>query len=149
MYRRLKNKSAMSLVEVMIAATVFIVAATGLLLTLLKCMELEELGKNSQQAVAAIQTQLDAIKNTSFANIYSTYNNTTFTSASLTGMGKVYIDNSDASLLIVKVVYCWRQSNRRVIGEDTNLNGTLDAGEDKNANGQIDSYVQVYTQIFG
>ncbi len=139
----------MSLAEVMVAATIFIIAATGILLTLLKCMELEELGRNSQQALAGIQTEIDVIKNADFSTIEATYNNATFTHAALTGMGKVYVDNTDPNLLIIKVVYCWRQSNRRVIGEDTNLNGTLDAGEDKNGNGQIDSYVQVQTQIFG
>ena len=149
MKNRLLKKSGMSLAEVMVAATIFIIAATGILLTLLKCMELEELGRNSQQALAGIQTEIDVIKNADFSTIEATYNNATFTHAALTGMGKVYVDNTDPNLLIIKVVYCWRQSNRRVIGEDTNLNGTLDAGEDKNGNGQIDSYVQVQTQIFG
>ena len=113
-------------------------------------MELEELGRNSQLALSAINSEIEDIKNTDFNTIVATYDNATFSApAGLTGIGKVYIDDSNPELFVVKVLFCWRQSNRRIIGEDTNLNGTLDAGEDKNANNQLDSYVQVQTQIFG
>ncbi len=131
------------------ATAIFLIAAVALLYAVLKSMELEELGRRSQQALAGIQSQLDRIKNTPFSTIVATYDNTTFTNTNLTGMGKIYVDDTDPHLLVIKVVYCWRQSNNRVIGEDTNLNGVLNTGEDKNGNGQIDSYVQVQTQIFG
>jgi hypothetical protein len=39
----------------------------------------------------------------------------------------------------IRIVACWRNQNGRVIGEDKNLNGTLDAGEDLDGNGLIDS----------
>ena len=35
--------------------------------------------------------------------------------------------------------------SNRVIGEDKNLNGTLDGGEDSNANGRLDSPGQILT----
>lgn len=149
MTRCLRKHRGSSLLEVIIATAVFLIAAVALLYAILKSMELEELGRRSQQALAGIQSQIDVIKNTPFSTIVATYDNATFTNANLTGMGKIYVDDTDPELLVIKVVYCWRQSNSRVIGEDTNLNGVLNAGEDKNGNGQIDSYVQVQTQIFG
>jgi len=49
-------------------------------------------------------------------------------------------------LLQATVSVCWRQKNR-VIGEDKNLNGALDAGEDANGNKIIDSPVELTTLI--
>jgi len=61
-------------------------------------------------------------------------------------MGVVYVDDTNPELLEVTVSVCWQQV-LRVIGEDKNLNGVLDAGEDTNGNGKIDSSVQLVTRI--
>lgn len=144
------KRMGMSLVEVIVATSVFLIAAVGLLYSYLKCMELEELGRNSQLAISATESALEEIKNSTFSTLYQTYNNTTFAAPSgVTGIGVIYVNNSNLSLLQIKAVFCWRQSNGRVIGEDKNLNGVLDAGEDLNNNGQIDGYVQMQTKIFG
>ncbi|MBI5554451.1 MAG: prepilin-type N-terminal cleavage/methylation domain-containing protein [Elusimicrobia bacterium] len=45
-------------------------------------------------------------------------------------------------LLEVVITVCWRAKDGRIIGEDTNLNGVLDAGEDMNANSELDSPVK-------
>jgi hypothetical protein len=139
----------MTLVEVMVATLIMLVAVIGILFSYVKFLELEEIGRGATIATRAIKNKVEEIKNTSFNNIYSTYNNTSFTVTGMDGIGKIYVDNSQDRLRIVKVVFCWRMLGRRVIGEDVNLNGVLDAGEDKNGNGQIDSYVQVVTEIFG
>jgi hypothetical protein len=61
-------------------------------------------------------------------------------------MGVVYINDTNPELLQATVSVCWRQKNR-VIGEDKNLNGALDAGEDANGNKIIDSPVELTTLI--
>ena len=47
------------------------------------------------------------------------------------------------SLLEIVITISWRTRDGRIFGEDTNLNGALDAGEDKNSNGRYDSPVQL------
>ena len=145
----MKNKSGFTLVEVLIAAGVFLIAVVGILYSYLKCLELAELGRNTSIAVQAVKNEVEDIKASNFTTLYTNYNNATFTASGINGKGIVYVDNSIPSLLQVKVVFCWKQQNGQLIGEDTNLNGALNAGEDKNANGQLDSYVQMLTNIYG
>lgn len=80
-----------------------------------------------------------------------------------TGSGFIYIDNTDPELLEIEVVMSWvskkgipipnvvveadKQKYRRVVGEDQNLNGVLDAGEDVNGNGKIDSSIVLKTLL--
>lgn len=130
------------------AAAVFLIAVVGIVYSYLKCLELQDFGRCVSIATQAVKSKIENIKNTSFSSIYATYNNTTFTANGLNGRGVVYVNNSNSKLLQIKVVFCWKQPNGRLVGEDSNLNGVLDAGEDKNANGQIDSYVQITTNIF-
>ena len=56
------------------------------------------------------------------------------------------MDDTDPEFLLVTISVCWRQGSR-IIGEDLNLNGALDAGEDTNGNGIIDSTVELVTQV--
>jgi len=143
------KKEGFTLVETIVATAVFLVAAVSILYSYLKCLELADIGRNVSIAVQAVKNEMEDIKNSNFATLYNTYNNATFTAAGINGRGVVYVDNSNPSLLQVRVVFCWKQPNGLLIGEDTNLNGVLDAGEDKNANGQLDSYVQIQTNIYG
>ena len=55
-------------------------------------------------------------------------------------------DVANPLFLDVVVSACWN-ANRRIIGEDRNCNGRLDAGEDLNANGWLDSPAMVSTRI--
>jgi hypothetical protein len=143
------NKAGMSLLEVLIAATVFVVASLGILYAYAKCIELNEIGRGGTAGLEAVKNKMEEVKATPFSQIHDTYNNATFTAAGLNGIGVVYVDNTNSKLLVVKVVFCWRLLNGRVVGEDKNLNGVLNAGEDKNGNNQIDSYVQLVTEIYG
>lgn len=146
-----KNCSGLTIIELLIATTVFLTATVGLVYSYLKCMELADLGRNSSLAIQAIKSKIEDIKNTDFAAVTPTFDNTTFTAPGITnGRGVVYINaTSSIHLLQIKVVFCWRQQNGRIIGEDRDLDGVLDAGEDKNANGEIDSYAQAITNIYG
>ena len=85
------------------------------------------------------------IDNASFTQILASYNNASFDIANINGKGIVYIDDSAPNILKITAVVSWKQGNGRIIGEDSNLNGQLDAGEDKNGNGSLDSLVQFVT----
>ncbi len=146
---RSRRSSGLTLIEVLVAAGVFLVAATGILSSFSQCVELNQMGMRSTIAVQGVKNKVEEIKSSTFANIFTNYNNRTFTIPGLDGIGVIYVDTANTKLVEVKVVFCWRLADGRVAGEDTNLNGILNTGEDKNGNGQLDSYVQVITRIYG
>jgi len=137
-----------TLVELLIAAAILVLSLSGILVSYLACLELAEMSKNSSTALHEVKSKLEEIQNTVFNQIKATYDNATFTLAGFNGMGVSYVDDSNLDLLLINVVFCWRQPNGRVIGEDKNLNGQLDVGEDQNGNGQIDSLVEAASQVF-
>ncbi len=143
----LRNKG-FSLSELMIATLIFTLAFAGTIIVFFRCIELSELARNSSAAVNASRSLLASIENTPFANISATYNNTTFTAAGVNGRGVTYVTGLDADLLRVTTVFCWQEKNGRVMGEDTNINGALNAGEDANTNGVLDSPVEMTTYIY-
>ncbi len=51
-----------------------------------------------------------------------------------------------SDIIKAEVVICFR-AGRRIIGEDTNLNGVLDVGEDVNGDGKISSPIALQTVI--
>ena len=141
-----------TLPELMISALILGVTFVGLLLTFVKCMELNELSRNSMTAVAAAKSKMEEIKNADLNQIYTSYNNvsfdvTGFSSANAKGVS--YVNNSNPDLLLVTISVCWKQKNGRIIGEDANLNGAYNVGEDTiTANGTIDSPAQVVGYVF-
>ena len=146
--RRIANKKALTLPELLVASVILSVVMMGILFSYTTCLELNEIAKNSSVAIRAAQTRLDSIRNTSFAQVKSTYNQIPFVTSGLNGSGVSYVDDSNPDLLDITVVVCWRQPNGRTIGEDTDLNGQLDAGEDTNSNGMLDSIAMLKTYIF-
>ena len=142
------NQKGFTLAELMFAAFILIVTFAGLLLSYLRCLELNEMAKNSSMAVSAVKTRMEQIRNTSFDQLIANYNNVTFTAANLNGIGVSYINSTDPDLYEVTVTFCWQQKNGKVVGEDQNLNGALNVGEDENANGILDSPVQAVTYIY-
>ena len=144
--REFHDQQGLTLVELLIAAVILIVAFTGVLLTYIKCVELSELSKNASIALSAAKNRLENIKNTPFNQIFANYNNVSFNPVGLTGKGVSYVDNSNPDLLKVTISVSWRQSNGRIIGEDKNLNGTREAGE--GADAQLDSPVEIVSNIY-
>lgn len=142
------DKDAFTLAELLIAAVVMILTFGGILFSYLKCLELAEISRNSSTAVHASKSRMEQIKNTTFDQIKATYNNTTFLIAGLTGTGVSYVDDTNPNLLKITITICWRQSNNRIFGEDTNMNGILNVGEDKNANAMLDSPTTMVSYIF-
>lgn len=148
-----------SLLELLVAAGIFVLALVGILTSYIKCLELAEISKNTSRAVYAAKTQLEEIKNTPFTQIKAAFNNVAFTAAGVNGMGICYVDDTNAKLLVIVVTFSWRQANSLVVGADKNINGAADAGETTtpvtvNVNGTditvnvLDSPVRMVSHIF-
>ena len=146
--RRKMANQGFTLPELMVAAMVTVIAFLGILYTYARYLELDELSRNTAIALQTAQNKIEAIKNTQFDQIDATFNNQTFTSSGINGRGVVTIDSTNPKLMLITVTFCWKQSNNRLMGEDTNLNGVLNAGEDKNGNGTMDSPVQLIAYIY-
>lgn len=55
------------------------------------------------------------------------------------GSCNISVTDVDNYVKNVRIAVCWKGKGGRLVGEDLNLNGTLDASEDLNANNLIDS----------
>jgi hypothetical protein len=132
----------------MIATLVLLPIFAGAVVVFMRCIELNEIARNSSSALLAVKTRMANVENTSFANAVATFHNTTFTQAGLTGMGVTYVSLANPDLLQVTTSFSWQEKNGRVIGEDKNLNGVLNVGEDANGNGVLDSPVTLRTLMY-
>jgi prepilin-type N-terminal cleavage/methylation domain-containing protein len=98
----------------------------------------EEVCANDYQTIRSLYTNEGALQETPFTDL-----------GSLTGAGSIYANEvaglSD-SLIRIKIVACYQEKNR-IIGEDSNLNGKLDAAEDTNGNGELDSPCCIETAV--
>ena len=163
----LRSKTGFTLAELMVAALILITILVGLLASYVTCFDLNETSKNVTLAMDAINQKMAEVSDYSFSNICSQFNNGNFTLADADialmpagdSWGKIYVYpytgsaitsscadcTCDYDMLRVVISVCWRQKSGRVIGEDKDLDGVLDAGEDTNANGQIDSPAQLVT----
>lgn len=137
-----------TLVELMVAAVIFVLAFVVILLSYIRCMELSEMSRNSSTALAAAKTRIEQIKDTAFSDIFVAYNNAAFDVTGVNGKGVSYVDNTNANLLKVTVTVCWKQKRGLIVGEDLDLDGQLDGGEDQNGNSLLDSPVQLVTYVY-
>jgi len=137
-----------TLIELLVASAILIAAVSGILLSYLRCLELNEVSRNSSLAVKMAQSRLEQIKAANYTDIKPNFDDVAFAITGLDGRGVSYVDDATADLLRVTVSVCWRQKNGRVFGEDINMNGQLDAGEDASGNGILDSPVQLTSRIF-
>lgn len=160
-------KGGFTLVELMLAGAIMVVALVGLLGSYLLSFNLNETAKNMTLATYAIEQQMEEIRDYNFNLIFNDYNNTVFRANNVTLLagnpiqisftpnletaGSVRVDNSDPNLLRITVSMCWRQQGGRIIGEDNGrgggiaLNGILDGTEDLNGNNIIDSPAMIVT----
>lgn len=137
-----------SLAELIIAAGIMGVVIVGILVSYMRCMELNEASRNKSLATKAARDRMEIIRTTTFDNLVSTYNNVAFDVTGFTGKGISYVTVLDAENIQIVVSISWKQKNGRVYGEDKNLNGVLDAGEDKNGDSRLNSPVDISTRIF-
>jgi type II secretory pathway pseudopilin PulG len=155
-----RSKKGFVLPEVLLAAIIAAFAVCGILLTYITGMDLIRTSKNASIATSAAQGLIEEIRSTPFPKIALTpvqdpqgFKNLNFSvdgipsiNGVVSSRGIVYVNATDPEFLLITISVCWRQGNR-IIGEDINLNGVLDAGEDTNGNGIIDSTVELVTQV--
>lgn len=141
-----KQKTAgMTIVEMLIATLIMVPVCITIMYVFLQCMEYNDLARNTSTALHSCQKTLAQIEGTAFDQIAASYHQTTFTETGLNGRGVSYVDSSNANYLKLTSSFSWRQKNGRIIGEDKDLDGIIDAGEDANANGMLDSPVMLTT----
>lgn len=144
-----RAKQGFTIPEILITTLILLPVFIGTMYVFIQCMELSAIARNSSYAVLASKDKLAEIENTGFDQITGTFDNTTFTSADIPGgIGVVYVDDTDPNVREVTVTFGWQERNGRVFGEDTDLDGQIDAGEDINLNGMLDSPVQMTTVIY-
>ena len=165
MKRQKKSKKGFTLVEVILAVAILVLALSGILGAFFSCFVLISTSKNVNLATDAAMSIVEQIRNTPFSQITSmsfsvggqTYDpvedgdiySWSFPIPEVpSSMCKVYVDEANPELLEARVSVCWRQG-KRVFGEDNNLNGILDPGEDAAGGtiGMIDSPVELVTRI--
>jgi len=134
--------------ELLIASAIMIVTVTGILISYLRALELNEVSHNSSLAVQGARSRMEQIRSTAFPNIMANYNNVAFDIAGLQGKGVSYVTLTSADMVHVVVSVSWQQKSGRVYGEDANINGQVNAGEDTNGNGILDSPVMLESNIF-
>ncbi len=150
------KEAGFTLIELMLASGILVVALVGLLGSYVLCFNLEESAANLTLATLAVEQKEEEIRNFSFFDIFNQYNNSTFEISGINnadGEGSVRVDNSNPDLLTVTINACWRQRGGRIMGEDDGrgggiaLNGRLDGAEDANGNGVLDSPAQIVTLV--
>jgi type II secretory pathway pseudopilin PulG len=149
MGRRLNDKAGFTLPEVLISAYILVVAFVGIMFSYVGSMALAETAGNTTNAMVAVESRMEEIKNTQFSQLVATYDNVVFTSPNLDGIGVSYVDNSNADLFIVRVSFCWRQKDGRISGEcvvDGGTGSLIEANFD--GDGIMDSPVQIVTAIY-
>lgn len=146
------DNRGISLTEILICAGILVVVLTGLFRLFIYSTELNDMSRNITVAMSEVQGKVEEIRNYNFNLLTTDYVSggtpgDKFALSQVTGMGVIAIDASNSKLLGIRIVACWRNQNGRVIGEDQNLNGTLDTGEDLNGNGAIDSPAVIETYV--
>lgn len=138
------RKKGFTLVEILVSTAIMAIAITSTLQILMYLLQLNESNHSSVSCMNVAQGYMDEIKNVNYEDVIVNYNGLQFTANDLTTRGIrhsgiIYATEIEPDFLIdVYVVICWENRNR-IIGEDENLNGSLDGGEDKNENGLLDS----------
>ena len=150
---RKKISAGFSLAEVLVTVGIFVIVVTGLIQLFIYCSALSEMSGNMSYALTKAEDKLEEIRNHSYDQIVTDYNSggtpgNIFNLSSLNAVGVVYINASNTNLLEIETDVSWRnQKDDRVVGEDRDLDGVLDAGEDINGNGKLDSVAKLITYV--
>lgn len=146
-FRITHRQRGLTLVELMVVILVVIPALLITILVFVRCLDLIELSRNTSRAMIALKNQCNQIELADFNQISATYDQVSFQSAGLTGRGISYVESLQADLLRVTLTFSWREKSGRVVGDDKDLDGVLDAGEDADGNGMLDSPAKLVTLI--
>ncbi|MFC1667145.1 prepilin-type N-terminal cleavage/methylation domain-containing protein [Candidatus Omnitrophota bacterium] len=139
-----KKTPGFTLLEIMIATAILVIAISGLMATFAGLSSLNENSKKLTLATTSSQDKMEEIREyldaNGLATTYSAYNGQAFNPNGFpSSKGAVSIDNTNPDFLEISVSVSWRERGNRILGEDTNLNGALDAGEDLNSDGKLNS----------
>jgi len=118
--KKIGSKKGASLVEVLVAAAIIVLAFTGLLQVFLYSGVLAEMSGNITLAVQEAQSKIEEIRSHDFDSISTDYGGggtpgNTFTSALQNGTGAVTITAVNADLLNVSVTVDWAERNGRTM----------------------------------
>ncbi len=146
------NQQGVSLVEILICAGILVMVLAGMFRLFIYSTELNDMSRNVTIATSEAQGKMEEIRNHDFNLITTDFVSggtpgDKFSLSQINGMGVITIDDSNTKLLKIKIVVCWENQNGRMIGEDTDLDGVLDAGEDANSNSEIDSIVTIESYV--
>ena len=147
------DKKGVTLIEILVALFILVIGILGTLQLFSYCAYLAEMSGNTNYMIDQAQSKIDEMRSTSFTLIVTNYASggtpgDTFALTNPTAKGVIIIDSSTADLLQVEINVSWKnERNDRIIGEDLDLDGVLDAGEDVNGNGKLDSPVKLITII--
>lgn len=145
-----KHNHGMTLLELMIATAVLIIAITGLLAALTGLFTLNENAGKLTLAMTAAQDKIEEIRNANFDTLFSAYNAAHFDPDGFLpsqAEANIVINDTNPDLLQVCVSVSWMGRSNKIIGEDLNLNGGLDAGEDLNGDLRLSSPAEIVTLI--
>ncbi len=143
-----KNIDGLTLVELTFAAVLMILTFVGVLSTYIQCSNLTEISRESSTAMLAAKSRMEEIRNSTFAGLDGFHNTFVLDSGGIDGSVVSYVDLTSTRVKQITISVSYVMKNGRIIGEDTNLDGDLDAGEDQNANGRIDSPIQLITSVY-
>ncbi|MCR4337382.1 MAG: hypothetical protein NUV91_06205 [Candidatus Omnitrophica bacterium] len=143
----MKNETGLTFVELLMATAILALTMGAILVSYLRCIELSEMARNTAIAVQSARSKMEEIKSTDFTQIRATFDNTGFAVTGMSARGAIDVDDTNAEMLKISVDVSWKQKNGRLLGEDQDLDGAIDAGEDVNNNGILDSPVQIVTHI--
>ena len=147
---RKSTADGFTLAELLMAAAILGIVVVGLVVSYIRCMELNEVSQNKSLALKAARSRMEVIRMTPYANLFATYNAVPFSVpvTNFIGRGVSYATVINAKNTQVTVSVSWKQKNGMVYGEDKNLNGVLDAGEDKNDDVKLNSPVDITEIIY-
>lgn len=150
--RKLKRSRGFTLIELIVTTVILGIIIVGLIQSFIVSALLADIATRKTVAASQAQDKLEEILNHTFDNIITDYASggtpgNTFNLASINGKGLVTVTTYTTNVLQVDVVVAFQIRNGRVIGEDKDLDGVLDAGEDANSNGFLDSPVKISTYI--
>lgn len=158
-----QSGAGFTLVEIILTVAILALAFCAILATYISCFVLTATSKNINIATSVTLGLIEEMRSVPFAQLRDSeieINNQPFieigedlsycsfpVSVIPSSRGVAYINSANSELLNITISICWLQGNR-VIGEDADLDGVLDAGEDKSPyNGIIDSPVELVTLI--
>lgn len=139
-----KGKQAATLVEVLVGTLISSIVLVSMIQVLVFSTTLSRTAGDMSRATTEVISKIEEMRNHAYNQISTDYAvggtpGPIFTSSgTFDGAGVISIDSSNTALLNVTVGYSWRDKNDRLFGEDTDLDGVLDAGEDANGNGALD-----------